>query len=194
MKMTKLPVFKTERLILRDINENDALDMYEYSCSPLVGPNAGWAPHRTVYETAAIISLFKESKNRGEPGVYAIVYRENNKMIGTIELYNYKPGFKAELGYALSPAYWGRGIIVEAANCLIDWGFNDLNLKRIEVSAFTDNYQSQRVCEKLGFLKEGIERNSYLRYDGLVCDKVVYGMTDEDYYGKMKIEYRERIW
>ena len=192
--MTKLPIFKTERLILRDINENDALDMFEYSCSPLVGPMAGWAPHRSLYETAAVINIFKDSKNRGEPGVYAIVYRENNKMIGTIELYNYKPGFKAELGYALSPAYWGKGLIVEAAECLIAWGFNDLNLKRIEASAFLENHQSQRVCEKLGFLKEGIERNAYLRYDGVVCDKVVYGMTNYDYYNAAKQEYRERIW
>lgn len=192
--MNKLPVFKTDRLILRDINVYDAPDMFEYSCSPLVGPMAGWEPHKTVLETASVINLFIDSKNRGEPGVFAIIHRENNKMIGTIELYNYKPGFKAELGYALSPAYWGQGLIVEAANCLIDWGFNDLNLKRIEVAAFKENYQSQRVCEKLGFQKEGIARNAYLRYDGIVCDKVMFGMTDLDYYEKMKQEYRERIW
>lgn len=192
--MNKLPVFKTDRLILRDINIYDASDMFEYSCSPLVGPMAGWEPHKIILETASVINLFIDSKSRGEPGVFAIVYRENNKMIGTIELYNYKPGFKAELGYALNPTYWGKGIIVEAANCLIDWGFNDLNLKRIEVATFKENYQSQRVCEKLGFQKEGIARNSYLRYDGMVCDKVMFSMTDLDYYGKMKKEYRERIW
>lgn len=192
--MNKLPIFKTERLILRDICPNDAFDMFEYSCSPLVGPMAGWEPHRTIYETSAVINIFIESKNRGEPGVFAIVDRKLNKMIGTIELYNYKPNFKAELGYALNPAYWGKGIIVEAANCLLEWGFNDLNLKRIEVAAFLENHQSQRVCEKLGFQKEGIARNAYLRYDGIVCDKVMYGMTDYDYYETIKQEYRERIW
>lgn len=192
--MNKLPIFKTERLILRDINVYDAPDMFEYSCSPAVGPMAGWEPHKTVSETAAVINLFIDSKNRGEPGVFAIVCRENNKMIGTIELYNYKPGFKAELGYALSPLYWGKGIIVEAANCLLDWGFTELNLKRIEVAAFKENYQSQRVCEKLGFKKEGIARNAYLRYDGVICDKVVFGMTNQDYYEKIKQEYCERIW
>ncbi len=191
--MNKLPIFQTPRLLLRDISVYDAPDMFEYSSSDLVGPNAGWEPHKNVMETAAVINLFIDSKKRGEPGVFAIIDRVNNKMIGTIELYNYKPEFKAELGYALSPKYWGQGIIVEAAMCLITWGFNDLNLKRIEVAAFKDNTKSQRVCEKLGFKKEGVLRNSYMRYDGIVCDKVVYSMTDLDYYTEIEKVYQERI-
>ncbi len=191
--MSRLPIFKTQRLYLRDINVYDAPDMFEYACSELVGPNAGWEPHKNVMETMSVINLFIDSKNRGEPGVYAIVERTTNKMIGTIELYNYKPGFKAELGYALHPHYWGQGIVVEAAKCLISWGFDDLHLKRIEVAAFVDNIQSQRVCEKLGFKKEGISRNGYMRYDGIVCDKVLYGMTDLDYYTRIEQSYQERI-
>lgn len=180
--MNKLPVFRTPRLILRDIDIYDAPEMFEYSKLPNVGPMAGWEPHKNITESMAVINLFINSKNRGEPGVFAIVYRETNQMIGTIELYNYKPFFKAELGYSLHPDFWGKGLVVEAAECLIDWGFRDLNLKRIEVATFVDNHQSQRVCEKLGFKYEGISRNSYMKYDGTVCDKVMYGMTDDDYY------------
>ena len=189
-----LPILYTKRLIIRPLAVSDATDMFEYAQTNLVGPKAGWAPHININETYTILRNMVLFKPQYELGNWAIVDRTSNKMIGTIELYNYKPGFKAELGYALSPAYWGKGLIVEAANCLIDWGFNDLNLKRSEVSAFTDNHQSQRVCEKLGFFKEGIERNSYLRFDGLICDKVVYGMTDNDYFGKVILEYSERIW
>ena len=47
-----------------------------------------------------------------------------------------------------------------------------------------DNIQSQRVCEKLGFTKEGIARNGYIRYDGIIFDKVVYGMTSNEFYSK----------
>ena len=94
--MTKLPVFKTERLILREISVQDTMDMFEYSCSPLVGPMAGWAPHKTLYETTTVINIFIDSKNRGEPGVFAIVaiagivlsvqgfgdFESNNFMVG----------------------------------------------------------------------------------------------------------------
>lgn len=102
-------------------------------------------------------------------------------MIGTIELYNYIPGFKAELGYALNPKYWGLGIVTEAGFKVLEFGFNNLELKRIEAGTFLDNYQSQRVCEKLGMIREGVQRNGYIRYDGVIFDKVVFGITVEEY-------------
>lgn len=177
----RLPVLHTSRLIIREISLMDADDMFHYAQNPSIGPMAGWAPHQNKSETMAIIGMFIETKKRGEPGVYAIVDRFSGKMIGTIELFNYVPNFKAELGYALSEDYWGLGLIPEAAKAVISFGFNNLNLKRIEVNAFTNNYQSIRVCEKLGFIKEGIARNGYMRYDGKIFDKVVYGMTYQDF-------------
>ena len=89
--------------------------------------------------------------------------------------------FKAELGYSLNPSYWGNGYATEAAREVISFGFDYLDLKRIEVGTFLDNYQSQRVCEKLGFIKEGVARNGYIRYDGKIFDKLVYGMTNIEY-------------
>lgn len=178
----KLPVLQTPRLIIREISILDADDMFLYACNPSIGPMAGWAPHQNKNETLSVIGLFIEAKKRGEPGVYAIVDRFSGRMIGTIELFNYVPNFKAELGYALSEDYWGLGLIPEAAKAVIGFGFNTLNLKRIEVNAFTTNYQSIRVCEKLGFIKEGIARNGYMRYDGKIFDKVIYGMTNQEYY------------
>ena len=77
-------------------------------------------------------------------------------MIGTIELYNHSPLFKAELGYALNPKYWGKGIIPEAVNEVVAFAFEFLSLKRLEVGLFLDNIQSKRVCEKTGFTFEGI--------------------------------------
>jgi ribosomal-protein-alanine N-acetyltransferase len=114
-------------------------------------------------------------------------------MIGTIELYNHAYHHKAELGYALNPHYWGLGIIPEAATEVINFGFNFLKLQRIEVGAFPDNTQSIRVCEKLGFKKEGIRRKGHQRYDGTFLDTIVYSLTDEDYrelYGEETNEDR----
>ena len=178
----RLPILRTERLILREISILDAEDMFEYATDPAIGPMAGWIPHQTIEDSIRVISLFHETKKRGEPGVYAIVEKNTQKMIGTIELFNYVPNYKAELGYALSQKYWGKGLVPEAARAVLSFGFNQLRLKRIEVSAFTNNYQSIRVIEKLGFLREGIARNGYLRYDGRLFNKVIYGMTDKDYY------------
>lgn len=177
----KLPTLYTERLIIRPISILDADDMYEYAKTPLVGPSAGWAPHTTIAETLNIIKLMSTIKTPYELGTWAIVLKNNQKMIGTIELYNHFHHFKAELGYSLNPAYWGNGYTTEAAKEVISYGFDYLELKRIEVGTFLDNYQSQRVCEKLGFTKEGIARSGYFRYDGKIFDKVVFGMTLDEY-------------
>ena len=56
--MNKLPVFRTPRLILRDIDVNDAFEMFEYSKLPNVGPMAGWEPHKSIAESMAVINLF----------------------------------------------------------------------------------------------------------------------------------------
>jgi ribosomal-protein-alanine N-acetyltransferase len=179
-----LPTITTSRLILRPLSIYDAEDMFEYSKTSLVGPQAGWEPHKNIHETICILRNMCTPKGYNDLGNWAIVYRENRKMIGTIELYNYIPMFKAELGYALNPEYWGKGIVPEAAFEVISFGFNELNLRRIEVGVFLDNIRSQRVCEKLGFVQEGVSRNGYLRYDGKIFDKINYGMTDEDYKKK----------
>lgn len=181
-----LPTLMTSRLIIRPISVLDADDMFEYAKTPYVGPNAGWEPHQTIDYTIAIIKNMQMIKTPNDLGNWAIVYRKTGKMIGTIELYNHFPQFKAELGYALNPAFWGQGIIPEAVFEVITYGFEYLRLKRIEVGVFTDNYQSQRVCEKIGFVKEGIARNGYLRYDGKIFDKIQYGMTNKEYFEKYR--------
>ncbi len=179
-----LPILETDRLILRNISSNDAQDMFEYAKTDLVGPKAGWAPHNSVQETLAVIGLFKQQAARTGLGVYAIILKENNKMIGTIELFNVYANFKAEMGYALNPSYWGMGVIKEAATAVLTWGFKELNLKRIEINLFVDNYQSERVCQKLGLSFEGIIRNGYMRYDGLIFDEKKYSITDKEFYQK----------
>ena len=112
------------------------------------------------------------------------IEKRSGKMIGTIELYNHSPLFKAELGYSLNPKYWGLGIVPEATNEIVSYGFEFLSLKRIEVGIFVDNIQSKRVCEKTGFSFEGVSRNGYIRYDGIIFDKANYAMTKEDYFNR----------
>jgi RimJ/RimL family protein N-acetyltransferase len=176
-----LPTLYTKRLIIRPLAVSDAEDMYEYAKTNLVGPKAGWAPHINLNETFTILRNMVLFKPQYELGNWAIVDKNTNKMIGTIELYNYIPNFKAELGYALNPAYWGQGLVTEAGLKVLEFGFDSLELKRIEAGTFLDNYQSQRVCEKLGMTREGVQRNGYIRYDGIIFDKVVYGITVEEY-------------
>lgn len=171
----------TDRLILRDLHVSDADDFFEFAYTDLVGPLAGWSPHKNLAETIRVIHNMNISTEEGNSFNYAIIDKKSLKMIGTIELYNYFPHHKAELGYALNPKFWNQGLVTEAAMAILDYGFNVLKLKRIEAGTYIDNYASQRVCEKIGMTKEGIAKKGYIRYDGVVFDKVVYGITNDEY-------------
>ncbi|MBO7080003.1 MAG: GNAT family N-acetyltransferase [Bacilli bacterium] len=190
MYRTTIPYIETNRLILREIEEDDAYDMFEYAHLPNVGPVAGWAPHKRLSETRAVISLFHEKKLNNQLGTVAIILKENNKMIGTVELHTFTPMFKAELGYTVNPEYWGRGIAVEASANVLEWGFKTLKLKRIECSAFIDNERSKRVCEKLRLPYEGIRKKAYQLYDGSIHDLRCYAITDDEFNSE---EYQKHL-
>ena len=182
----KLPVLTTERLILREVEDDDYQDMYEYSKLPYVGPSAGWQPHGSPAETKAIIKMFQGKRKYGQLGVFSVILKNSGKMIGTIELHTYTIGHKAELGYTISPYYWGKGYAVEASKKLIAWGFDTLGLKRIECATFPDNAQSRRVCEKLGLTHEGIRRKGYLLYNGTVADIDCYSIIDDEFFERIR--------
>lgn len=174
------PYIKTERLILRPLKQSDAASIYLYAKQPHVGPLAGWEPHETLKNTEDFINYALRKKDYGQPGVYAILLQENNRMIGTIEIHSYKEQ-KGAIGFVLNPKYWNKGYVTEAAKAMIIYAFEILDLKRLEYCHFPHNLASKRVCEKLGFVFEGILRNKYLLFDGTVLDDVVYSLTDQDY-------------
>ena len=171
---------ETKRLILRPIHMNDKEDVFEYASSPLVGPNAGWKPHQKIEESIQFIEYCIKKKDFGQPGNYAIVYKDNMKMIGTIEVHSYKQ-HKGEIGFVLHPDYWGKGIMVEASQALIIYAFELLGMIRLTYGYFLFNDRSKRVCEKLEFTFEGILRKKFANYDGHYLDEAIYSIIDDDY-------------
>lgn len=142
----------TDRLILRKWKETDSKDLYEYAQSELVGPNAGWPPHKSEEESKKIIEMFINNDD-----TYAIILKSDNKVVGSIGLHNIKPDDslddlkQKEIGYVLNPKYWGKGIVPEAVNFLIKYGFDKLNLDLIWCGYFDFNAKSKRVNEKCAF-------------------------------------------
>lgn len=87
----------------------------------------------------------------------------NETPIGLIGLHNPLDQFKnAELWFKLHPMYWGKGYITEAASALLNFGFNNLFLHRIEAGVATENIASIKVLEKIGMQREGLHRKILL--------------------------------
>lgn len=172
----------TERLLLRKFKESDSKDLYEYAQSDLVGPNAGWLPHKSEEESKKIIKIFIERDD-----TYAIVLKSENKVIGSIGLHNKVPDERfldlkqIEIGYALSHKYWGQGIMPEAVNRVIEYGFKELNLDLIWCGHADFNRNSKRVIEKCGFNYK-FTKNRFLRHlDNKEISVLLYNISKDEY-------------
>lgn len=171
----------TERLVLRAFTMEDLADFYEYCKDPDTGIHAGWKPHESIEESRKILHHFIE-----EGEVWAICDRSSGKVIGSIGLHHDTKRRRSfdqcrMMGYVLSKAYWGRGLMTEAAKEVLRYAFEELGLQMVTISHFAYNQRSARVIEKLGFHREGTLRRAFLRYDGQLLDDVSYSMTRDEY-------------
>lgn len=170
----------TERLILRGFREEDLDDFYGYAKNPNIGPNAGWKPHESKEESLEILRHFIEKKE-----VWAIVDKDTDKVIGSIGLHNDERRNNSKvkmLGYVLDEAYWGKGLMTEAAKRVIKYAFEDLDLDLVSVYHFPFNIGSKRVIQKCGFHYEGTLRLASTIYDGSIYDNACYSLTKEEYW------------
>lgn len=179
-----LPYIETKRLVLREIKRSDARSVFDYAKDPRVGPNAGWKPHKEEKESLEFINYAIQKREFGQPGIFAIVLKENYKMIGTIEIHSFQE-FKGEIGFVLHPDYWNQGLITEAAKAVIIYGMEILELERLQYCHFDMNVRSKRVCEKLGFTFEGVLRKKFKLFDGRYMDDYTYSITQDDYKNKL---------
>ncbi len=146
---------ETERLLLRPFRQFDLDDLNAYASVAGVGEMAGWKHHESKEETQKILDGFiREDKT------FAIVYKENGKVIGSLgiekygmegalsEFFNYRG---REIGYVLSKDYWGKGIMPEAVKAVVEYLFNVLDLDFLLCGYYDFNTQSKKVQEKCGF-------------------------------------------
>jgi len=151
---SKLPAIvsrDTERLHLRPPGEQDA--------DAIIGIVSDWEVARRLGRiplpyTGADLCYFLDQVVPNEP-TWAIVWRENCRLIGIIGLVPARTGDSAELGYYVARDCWGRGIATEAAREIIKLGFDCYGYSKLTAGYHEDNPASGRVLAKLGFVVAG---------------------------------------
>lgn len=179
INFTPFPILETERLYLRrvmkeDVNEIFALRSNKETMKYVPRPLA-----KTKEEAMEHIALI-DSKIENNEGInWAITLKGNPKLIGIIGHFRIKPEhFRAEIGYMLLPKYHGKGIITEAINETVKYGFEIMKLHSIEAIIDPENFASERVLQKSGFAKEAhLKENEY--YDGRFLDSVIYSILNK---------------
>jgi ribosomal-protein-alanine N-acetyltransferase len=144
----------------------DSYDMFEYARRADVTKYLTWQPHPSREYTRDYLDLVGKCYRNGEFFDWAVVWREGfffEKMIGTCGFTRFDfANNSAELGYVINPEYRGRGIAPEALKRVIEFGFYELSLNRLEAKYIVGNDASRRVMEKVGMRFEGINRGSLL--------------------------------
>lgn len=157
---------ETERIELRNFQEQDLEDIYRYAKEEGVGERAGWLPHQNIEESRAILyKVFLPN-----PDDYAIVDRKSGHVIGSFGLHKTSlrcsddfPGKKVqELGYVLSKDYWGKGIMTEILSAAIQKWKEEKKADVLTAIVFSDNLASMHVLEKCGFRHYRILKDIYL--------------------------------
>ena len=154
-----LPILETERLILRKVTSDDVDDMFLYTSNEEVSKYVTWNAHKTLSDTKDFIDFVLNKYENKQVAPWGIEYKENGKFIGTIDFVWWQSTHKiAEIGYVISNDYWGKGLTTEAAKEVVKFGFEKMDLVRIQARCLVENLGSQRVMEKAGMTFEGILR------------------------------------
>jgi ribosomal-protein-alanine N-acetyltransferase len=154
-----MPSLETRRLILRRLHEADANALFS-----ILGDDEVTRYYDDATFTA--ISQAREQITAWENGFlhrrcirWGITRKEDGVLIGTCGYYGIHPWhMRASIGYELGRQFWHQGLMTEALNAIINLGFKEMSLNRIDALVMPENIPSIRLLEKIGFKNEGLLR------------------------------------
>jgi ribosomal-protein-alanine N-acetyltransferase len=174
------PNLETKRLVLKQINANDAEAILALRSNDEVMKYIPRPYLKTKEDALELIAMFDDKIENGigiNWGIYFL--DEPEKLLGIIGHYRIKPDhFRAEVGYMLFPDHKGKGIVSEALKKVVEYGFNEMKLHSIEAILDPENKGSEKVLLKNGFVKEAhLIENEY--YEGRFLDTMIYSILNK---------------
>ncbi|MCW4011562.1 MAG: GNAT family N-acetyltransferase, partial [Candidatus Bathyarchaeota archaeon] len=162
--------------------EKDIQPVFDIHTDPDVMRYYGVKPYASLDKSKEHLDWLAKL-HREEIGLrWIITLKERDQYIGDVGFYDWeKKHRRAEIGYILGKQYWGKGIMTEAIKAALDYGFNEMNLNRIQALIDPRNDASKKVAEKHGFKYEGTFRDYEYEYGDFI---------DLNMYSVLKREYR----
>ena len=174
-------VFDTQRLRLRPLRESDAADLFAIFSDPMVTRYLSHPAWTHIGNAHALIARTTAALGAGTYLYLGVERKSDGKLIGECSLFNLMAQCRrAELGYTLAQEAWGSGYIGEALLAVLEFGFTQLQLNRLEADIDPRNAASARTLERLGFQKEGFLRERWI-VNGEVSDTALYGLLQRDW-------------
>jgi ribosomal-protein-alanine N-acetyltransferase len=178
------PILSLPGLRLRPLHEADRDDLLAALGHPEVTARTSY-PVVTPALVEAMIARSVARWGAGEPGRWALVRAEDDRLIGTCGFTEAQPAHRwAELAYDLARPCWGQGWMRRAVSAALDWAFQSGEMERVHAHVRVDNAPSIRLLTNLGFVQEGRLRH-FRRCRGEPWDFFVYS--------RLRTEWRDGL-
>ncbi len=169
------PEIKTARLLLRRMTIDDAAEILNLRSSEEVMQYIDRERAVTIKDAEVFLGRINASIDSNNGILWGITLKEDpEKLIGNIGFWRLiKEHYRAEVGYMLNPAFWKKGIMKEALQEVINFGFNSMNLHSIEANINPGNAASSGLLESTGFIKEAYFKEDFF-FNGAFHDTIIY--------------------
>jgi [ribosomal protein S5]-alanine N-acetyltransferase len=149
--------FETARLHLRPPTPDDARVLFQqYAQDAEVARYLTWKPHTDISETEAFLRRAISAWGDGSAFSWVVSRTQDDQLMGMVEIRIDR--YKADIGYVLATAFWGRGYMTEAVAAVLGWAAKQEEIYRVWAVCDLDNPGSARVMEKVGMQREGVLR------------------------------------
>ncbi len=156
MNFTPFPTLSTERLLLRQMNNQDKNKIFLLRSDARVLQFINITKAETIADAEVFIEKINTYIVNNESILWGICLKGSSELIGTICFWNIlKEDLIAEIGYALLPAFQGKGIMQEAIEKVIEYGLVSMKLKSIVADLTPANIKSIKLLERNGFIYTG---------------------------------------
>jgi ribosomal-protein-alanine N-acetyltransferase len=182
-----LPTLTAGRVTLRELRATDAASLVAMLATEEVNRYIS-PPPSTVAGFERFIEWTYRQRAAGTYACFAVVPEGMDSAIGIFQVRQLDPSFRtAEWGFALGCAFWGTGIFMEAAKLTVEFAFETLGVHRLEARAAAQNGRGNGALMKLGAVREGFLRRSFLR-NGVYLDQILWAIVREDWM------YSKAVW
>lgn len=172
---------ETEKLILRKFLYSDNENMLKYWISDSEIQFLYREPvYTTKHEVKELLDKYISSYDKNDYYRWAVILKETEECIGQIAYYLVDSNNHfAEIEYCIGSLFQRRGLATEATKAVIQYGFDKINLHKVQISHMSINTPSRKVIEKCGFTYEGTLRDFFYQ-DGKYIDRLYYSILKDE--------------
>ena len=175
---TPFPVLQSERLTLRKLVISDAADLFALLSDENIGKYIDRDLRKTNKEVVEFINKRNNEIENNKSLYWAIILKKENKLIGTICLWNFSNNNEnMEIGYELNTSYRRKGYMDEAVILVVNYGFKELKVKRLEAFVQIGNIASKKLLIKNNFKFKNSFKEKYKTKKG-TCTMVIFELIN----------------